>query len=130
MTRQHGQPVEPPQDLRERSFRFALRVLRVVQALPRDTVGFVVGRQLARAGTSIGANIEEAHGSHSRAEFVRRMNIARGSARETLYWLRLTAELGLIPRRRMEEILVESDELVRILVTVVKRLRASEAGEE
>jgi len=129
LNRSETRTSESPEDLRERSFRFAARVLRLVQALPSNTVGFVVGRQLAKAGTSVGANIEEAHGSHSRAEFVRRMNIARGSARETLYWLRLIAELGLIERRRMEDILVESDELVRILVTVVKRLRASEASE-
>ena len=85
-----------------------------------------VGRQLARCGTSVGANVEEAQGSHSKREFIRRMNIARSEARETLYWLRLVAETELLARNRLPEITAEADELVRILTAIVKRSRNQE----
>ena len=106
-------------DIQERTFAFAVRILKLVRALPRDTASTVVVRQRARCGTSIGANVEEAQGSHSRADFARRMNIARAEAREARYWLRLVTETGLLPKTRLSEILAESDELVRILTTIV-----------
>lgn len=78
--------------IRDRTFRFAVRALNLAGGLPRDHAGRVVGRQLARRGAAIGANIEEARGVHSRGDFGRRMNIARTEAREALYWLRLASE--------------------------------------
>ena len=71
----------------------------------------------------MGANVEEAQGSHSRADFARRMNIARGEAREAHYWLRLVAESELAPRERLAEIIAESDELVRVLTAIVKKTK-------
>jgi four helix bundle protein len=112
-----------PRDIQERTFAFAVRILKLVRALPRDATGALVSRQLARSGTSVGANVEEAQGSHSKADFARRMNIARAEAREANYWLRLIAETELIPRTRLAEILRESDELMRILVAIVKNTR-------
>ncbi len=112
-----------PRDIQERTFAFAVRVLKLVRALPRDAVSLLVRRQLARSGTSMGANVEEAPGSHSKADFARRMNIARAEARETNYWLHIIAETELIPRGRLTEITRESDELVRIRVTIVKSAR-------
>lgn len=99
---------------------FALRILKVVRALSRDPADQVIARQLARSGTSVGANIEEAQASHSKVDFVRRMNIARAEARETLYWLRLIAESGMLSRSRMLELVTEADAIVRILVRIVK----------
>ncbi|MBI5866030.1 MAG: four helix bundle protein, partial [Planctomycetes bacterium] len=75
-----------------------------------------------------GANVEEAHGSHSRADFARRMNIARAEARETLYWLRLITEGGLLPQRQRTDLLTEADEILRILVATVKTIRKPAAG--
>ena len=72
-------------DIPERCFAFAVRTLKLVRALPRDVGGQVVARQLARSGTSVGANVEEAQAAHSKADFARRMNIARAEARENLY---------------------------------------------
>lgn len=112
-----------PRDIEERTLAFGLRVLRLVDALPNGRAVDVVARQLARAGTSIGANVEEAQGAQSRAEFIRRMNIARSEARETLYWLRLLSSAGYLKSERLSAILAEADELVRILVTIVKRAR-------
>ena len=75
---------EGPQDIAERTFQFAVRVLKLVRALPRDAVGAVVARQLARCGTGIGSNIEEAQDAHTKKEFIRKMNIARRSPRNAL----------------------------------------------
>jgi len=107
-------------DVRGRSFAFAVRILKLVRALPRDVGGQVVARQLARSGTSVGANVEEAQASASKADFARRMNIARAEAKETLYWLRVLTESGMLPRPRLGALTSEADELVRILTTIVK----------
>lgn len=97
----------------------------MVRALPKDTAGFVVGKQVARSGTSIGANVEEAKAAQSRADFVRRINIARAEARETLYWLRVITGAGLVPKSRLTELQREADELTRILTVIVKNTRAN-----
>lgn len=111
------------QNLRERTFQFALRVLRLSQALGRDAASQTVARQVLRSGTSVGANTEEAHGSASRADFARRMNIARAEARETLYWLRPITEGGLLPRQKTSALLKEADEILRIMVATMRTLR-------
>jgi len=114
---------DKPHDICDRTFRFALRVLKLTRHLPNDTVGQVVIRQLAKSGTSVGANVEEAQGSHSKAEFSRRMGIARSEARETHYWLRLLSESGMVELARIADLIDESDELIRILTTIVKKTR-------
>lgn len=110
-------------DIEERTFTFAVRIVKLVNAIPRTTVGAVAARQLVRSGTSVGANVEEAQGSHSKRDFAHRMNVARREAREALYWLRLVAESELLEKERFEDIIGEADELVRILTTIVKRSR-------
>lgn len=82
-------------------------------------------RQIARAGTSVGANVEEAQDSPSRKDFARRLNIARCEAREALFWLRLVGASGLIPEKRLGDIIREANELVSILTATVKRSRAN-----
>ena len=111
-------------DIRGRSYAFALRILKVVRALPHDPATTVIARQLARSGTSIGANEEEAQGSHSRKQFAQRMNVARFEARETLYWLRLLRDSSTLSRPRLEPLVTESEEIVKILVAIVKTTRA------
>jgi four helix bundle protein len=88
-----------------------------------------VARQLARCGTSVGANVEEAQGAHSRRDFARRMNNARTEAREALYWLRLIAETRLVEPAKLSGIVEEADEILRILVAIVKKLKQV-GGEE
>jgi four helix bundle protein len=110
-------------DIHERAFRLALRILKVVDALPRTQSGRTISQQLTRSGTSIGANVEEAQGAHSRAEFARRMGIARSEARETVCWLRLIVGHDLLPRRRLAAIRQETEEVARILTAIVKNAR-------
>lgn len=110
-------------DIEERTLRFAVRIIKLVEALPRSVAGQVLAKQLMRSGTSVGANVEEAQGSHTKKDFARRMNIARAEARESLYWLRLIKEAKLIEGVRLTEITKEADELVRILTTIVKKTK-------
>lgn len=116
----------PPPDIRERTYQFARRIVRLARALPRDIATQVIARQLARCGTSVGANVEEAQGAHSRKEFARRMGIARTEARESVYWLRLLSDTNTMPKPRLAPIGQESEEILRILVTIVKRTRERE----
>lgn len=113
----------PVRDITERSFCFATRVVRLVNSLPRTVAGDVIARQVMRAGTSVGANVEEAQAASSPKEFARRMEIAQSEAREVLYWLRLVAECGLVPKDRLAEPVQEADELVCIITTIAKRSR-------
>ena len=95
----------------------------MVNSLQRNVAGEVIARKVMRCGSSVGANVEEAQAASSRKEFVRRMEIAQSEARETLYWLRIVAECGLVSKARLTELLREADELVRIITTIAKRSR-------
>ena len=91
-----GEKTNPP-DLRERSFAFALRIVKLCQNLSvASGASRILGYQLLRAGTSIGANVEEAYGSQSKADFTAKISIACKEARETHYWLRLLTASDLI----------------------------------
>ena len=115
-------------DIHDRTFAFAARVLQLVRALPNDSAGRTVARQLARSGTSVGANVEEAQGAHSKAEFARRLGIARSEAREALYWLRLTAATEMIAPARLTDIKREGEEIAKILTAIVKRTRSPQTS--
>lgn len=111
-------------DLPDRTFEFAWRIVKLCQLLEEQRgVSQTLGRQLIRSGTSIGANIEEGHASHSRKDFALKCNIACREARETLYWLRLIAESDIVPADRLKPLMEECNELIAILTTIVKKVR-------
>ena len=110
-------------DLALRTKSFARRVIRVYAALPKETVAQVLGKQLLRAGTSIGANYREARRGRSKAEFISKVGDFLKEADETAYWLELLAEENIIQKNRLESLLKEIDELIAILVTISKRAR-------
>lgn len=114
---------ETPRDIHERAFEFAVRIVKLVRSLPNELAASVIARQIVRSGTGIGANVEEAQAGQSRKEFARKMTIACGEARETLYWLRLLQRTELIAPDRLNEIIQEADEITRILVAIVKKTR-------
>lgn len=116
------EPAEKP-NIEARSFRFAVRIVRLARVLGVNPADQVLARQIARSGTSIGANVAEARDAHSRSDFIRRMNIARAEARETLYWLRLIAEAEVLPARRLDSLIREADQVLRILVAIVRTSR-------
>jgi four helix bundle protein len=102
-------------DIVKRSFLYALRIIRVYRELEKDSVGRILGKQLVRSGTSIGANIHEAQGAQSKADFIAKMSIAHKEAYETLYWLRLVQEAALFPSANLQDLLAETEQIVRIL---------------
>ncbi len=109
---------EVPYDIRERTFQFAVRVLRAIRQLPDDSATRVVAYQLAKSATSIGANVEEADGAESRRDFVHKMSIARKEARETRYWLRVV-RAAILDNKGFTALEQESDEIVRILSAII-----------
>lgn len=112
-------------NIKERTFAFSVRLVRLCELLDATPgVSRTIGRQLLRAGTSIGANVEEAHGGQSRADFVAKMYIACKESRETHYWLRLLIATERLPEAKLLPLLDESNQLVAILTTIVKNAKA------
>ncbi len=119
-----GERGEPPWDLRERTFEFARRVVKLCQILDQAPgVSHTLAHQLLRSGTSVGANVEEGHASQSRADFVSKYSIACKEARETHYWLRLLVATEVAPADRLTPLIDEANQLVAILTTIVKKAR-------
>ena len=106
-------------DIKQRTFQFGVRIVRLVGKLPRTVAGIEVGRQLVRAGTSVGSNTEEADGGVSRKDFVNHIRIARKEAKESRYWLNMIAAAGLLDDPEIGALTAEAGELVRILSGIV-----------
>ena len=110
--------------INQRDFKFAVRVINLCKSLPKDETNRILTNQVIRSATSVGTNLEEATGAHTKAEFLNCTNIARRESRETDYWLRLIYEANnLTVKNRMKELLIESNEIVSILVVSVKKLQ-------
>jgi four helix bundle protein len=105
--------------VREKSFAFALDVLRYYQRSRRE-FGGVLARQMLRSATSIGANVEEARAGQSRRDFIAKMSIASKEARECSYWLRLQIGVNPKPHQPLLDLAARCDELVRLLTAIVK----------
>lgn len=116
------------EDLGVRTKRFALSVIRFYASLPRSPEAQVTGKQLLRSGTSVGANYAEGHRARSKAEVVSKFETALQELEETRYWLALMIEGGISTPDTAQVIDREADELIRILVTCVKRVKAQTSG--
>jgi four helix bundle protein len=110
-------------DLVLRTKQFARQVIRLFAALSRDTAAQVLGKQLLRAGTSVGANYREANRARSKAEFIAKIGDCLKEADESGYWLELLLEEGFLPPAKLQPLLGEANELVAIFVTISKRAR-------
>jgi four helix bundle protein len=108
-----------PFDIKKRTFLFGVRVIKLVGKLPRTVAGIEVGRQLIRAGTSVGSNMEEADGAISKKDFVNHVRIARKEARESRYWLSMLAAADLLQDPEIPPLTQEADELIRILSGII-----------
>lgn len=109
--------------IQEKSYEFALRVVKLYQHLTREKHEYVLARQVIRSGTSIGANVEEAIGAHSQKDFRFKLTIAYKEARETHYWLRLMRDSGYLSPTQVDSLLESCDELLRILGSIQKTLK-------
>jgi four helix bundle protein len=103
------------EDLKRRTKTFALRILKLVAALPKTVEGKVISGQLAKAGTSVGANYRAACRGRSRAEFIAKLGIVEEEADESAYWMELIIEGQLLKRNLVEPLLAESIELMKIM---------------
>jgi four helix bundle protein len=120
----NGKNASKPRDIEERTFVFALRVVRLCCRLEkRDRVARTLGGQLLRAGTSIGANVEEGRAAQRRADFIHKNAIALKETRETRYWLRLLQDSGIVKPALLADIITETEELGKILGAIVCRTR-------
>ena len=122
----NGKNASKPREIEERTFAFALRVVRLCCRLERrDRVARTLGGQLLRAGTSIGANVEEGRAAQSCADFIHKNAIALKETRETRYWLRLLQDSGTVKPALLADIITEAEELGKILGAIVCRTRQS-----
>lgn len=112
-----------PEPILVRTKRFALRVIRLYVALPPSVEAQVIGKQLLRSGTSVGAQCREGHRSRSKAEFISKMNGALMELEETTYWLELLSETEIVVPSRLSDLCQEADELTAILVTIINNAR-------
>jgi len=112
------------EELKRRTKQFGLRVIRLVEALPSTRTANVIGNQLLRAGTSVGANYRSACRGRSKADFISKVGIAIEEADESLYWMEMLIEAGIVSEKRLADLMKEADELVAILTASVKTARS------
>jgi four helix bundle protein len=120
MKDENGGKSNPLTPLRQRTTKFALRILRLYSALPKSTEAQIIGKQLLRSGTSVGAHYREAFRARSNAEFISKVEVALQELDETDYWLELLIEGKFIEERKLQALRTEVNELMAILVSAVK----------
>ena len=112
-----------PKDLKQRTKEFALRIIKLVESLPRGTITDVIGKQLLRSGTSVGANYRSSCRAKSTADFISKMGTVEEEADESIYWMELLIASGLISKDEVDELLDEADQIVAIIVSSIKTAR-------
>ena len=110
--------------LRDKSYHFALRVVKAYKHLLSEQKEYVLSKQLLRAGTSIGANVAEANQAQSRPDFVSKLSIALKEAVETEYWLSLLRDSEYLTSEQAKSLLIDCQELIRILTAAIKTTKA------
>ena len=118
--------IEPAQDLKSRTKAFALRVIGMYSKLPKnDVVGQVLGKQVLRCGTSVGANYREACRGRSKAEFISKIGDCLREIEESEYWLELLVDSNRVAGSRMAALLDETHQLIAIFTTIDKHAKAN-----
>jgi four helix bundle protein len=112
------------QTFKNRTKKFALEVVRLVESLPRNRVAEVLGRQLLRAGTSVGANYRAACRGKSASDVVAKLSIVEEEADESIYWIELLVEAGVVAPNNAEVLKKEANELLAMTVASIKTLRS------
>ena len=112
-------------DLRDRTKHFALQMLEMFSVIPKTTEAQVLGKQVLRSGTSVGANYREAHRGRSKAEFIAKCGDSLRELEETAYWLELLVESGVVSAEKLAPLRQQCEELTAIFVTILKRAKTS-----
>ncbi|MBM9520757.1 four helix bundle protein [Desulforhopalus vacuolatus] len=111
-------------DLKSRTKEFALRIIRLYTALPKSTEAQVIGKQLLRSGTSVGAHYREGIRARSDAEFISKIEGGLQELEESCYWLELLLEAEIMTEKQLSDLMHEANELIAILITSVKNAKA------
>jgi len=111
------------EEMKGRTKKFALRVIKAVQSLPNDRVANVLGSQLLRSGASVGANYRAACRAKSTADFVNKLKIVEEEGDESLFWMELLVESGVTAQQKLGELMKEGDEIVSIVLAALKTTR-------
>lgn len=119
---------EKVKDLRVRTKEFALQIIRLYSSLPKSTEAQVLGKQVLRSGTSVGAQYRESQRAKSDADFISKSEGALQELDETAYWLELLAESNIISAEKLEDLRKETDELTAIFVTIVTKVKKRMKG--
>jgi four helix bundle protein len=118
------------EDLRRRTRQFGLRVIEVVESLPRGRVADVLGGQLLRAGTAVGANYRAACRAKSPADFISKMGTVEEELDESVHWLEVVVESRMLRADGVQELMRECDELLAITVSSINTARGKKRGKE
>ncbi len=109
--------------IQNKSYSFALRIVKLYLFLKEDKQEYILGKQILRSGTSIGANVEEAIGGQSDKDFLSKMSIAYKEARETHYWIRLLSDSGFIKPNEKDSLINDCEELLKIIGSIQKSMK-------
>jgi four helix bundle protein len=112
-------------DLKQSTKAFALRIIRLVESLPPGKVADLIGKQLVKCGTSVGANYRASCHAKSQADFIAKMGIVEEEADESIYWMEALVESGLMRKERIEDLMDEADQLVSIFVSSINTARGN-----
>lgn len=118
------EPTSRQEELRNRTKLFALRIIRLFRRLPRSTEAQVLGKQVLRSGTSVGANYRAAGRARSKAEFISKIGIVVEEADETVFWLECLVESGMVKKELLQDLLAEANELVAIFAASQRTARS------
>jgi len=113
--------------VKEKSYSFAIRIVKLYRFLREEKREFVLSKQLLRSGTSIGANVEEAVGGQTGKDFYHKLAIAYKECRESHYWIRLLNDTGYLTENQKESLLNDVEELLKLIGSILRTLRESEA---
>ncbi len=111
--------------LKERTKKLALRIIHLVEAMPPSESGRIIGRQLLRSGTSVGANYRASLRAKSKADMLNKWKIVEEETDETLYWVELLVEADIFPESKLRPLMNEVEEILSMLVTSIVTLRAN-----
>ena len=114
-----------PEQLRDRTKAFAIRIVRLYRSLPKTTEAQVLGKQLLRCGTSVAANYRAVCRARSKAEFIAKLGVVVEEADETVFWLELLADTDVMEMQRLSDLLREAQELVAIVAASQRTARAN-----
>lgn len=111
--------------VRDKSYKFALRIVKAYKHLTEVKREFVLGRRMLQSGTDIGANVRKANQAGARSEFIHKMSIALEEAAETEYWLELMCEGGYLEQKEFDSLQKDCEELLKLLTSIVKSSKQS-----